>query len=101
MTRYRFSTRSLMIATLVAGFDAAILIQASKLGPGIEFTLFIGSVLLALHLLFPSYLAAAARLNEAPPDRQAGSLLYLGCLVVVIMAIMVPVIVVILLRAKL
>ena len=100
MRRNRWSTRSLMIATAVIGVDSAILIQAGRVGSGIEFLLFIGAALVTLNLLFASYLQAADRINTAPPEKQTEMILSLGCLLVVIMALLVPILVVILLRAE-
>ena len=98
--RWRFSTRSLLIAVAIFGAEAAVVIEADKLGPGIEFTLFIGSVLLMLNLLYPGYLAAADRLNEGTPEEQTGQVLALGCFLVLIMIFLIPVVLVILLRSQ-
>ena len=98
--RNRWSTRNLMTATAVIGVDVAIVIQASRLGPGIEFPLFIAAALITLNLFFISYLKAADRINAAPPEKQTEMILSLGCLLVVMMALLIPVLVVILLRAQ-
>ncbi len=100
MPRFRFSTRGLMVAVAVAGAEGAVLVEAAKLGPGIEFTLFIGSVLLMLDLLVPGYLATAERINRATPEQQAGQVAALGCLVVLLMIFLTPIALVILLRAQ-
>ena len=100
MRRNRWSTRSLMIATAVIGVDSAILIQAGRVGTGIEFLLFIGAALVTLNLFFASYLQAADRINAAPPEKQTEMIVSLGCLLAVIMALLVPILVVILLRAE-
>ncbi len=98
MRRYRISTRTLMLAVAVFAVEGAVIVEAAKLGPGIEFTLFIASVLLMLNILLPSYLAAGQRINEAPPEKQAGELLRLGCFAVLIMFFLIPIVLVILLR---
>ena len=98
---FRLTTRGLMIAVAVLAVEGAILGEAHKLGPGIEFTLFIGSVLGMLDLLVPGYLAAAERINAAPPERQAGELLSIGCLLILIALFTVPISLVILLRNSL
>ena len=89
-----------MIATAVVGVDVAIAIQADRIGPGIEFTLFIAAALVTLNLFFISYLKAADRINAAPPEKQTEMILTLGCLLAVMMALLVPVLLVILLRAQ-
>ncbi len=96
--RYRVSTRSLMLAVAVFAVEGVVLVEATKLGPGIEFTLFIASVFLMLNILVPSYLAAGERINQAPPEKQAGELLRLGCFAVLIMVFLIPIVLVILLR---
>jgi hypothetical protein len=100
MRRRWWSTRGLMIVTAVIGVDAAIVIQAGRIGPGIEFTLFIAAVVVTLNLLFASYLESADRINAAPAEKQTEMILTLGCLLAVIMALLVPVLIVILLRAQ-
>ncbi len=95
----RWSTRGLMIATAVIGVDAAVVVQAARMGPGIEFALFIAAVMGTLNLFLASFLQAADRMNAAPPEKQTEMVLTLGCLLLVIMALLVPVIVVILVRA--
>jgi hypothetical protein len=75
-------------------------IQADRIGPGIEFTLFIAAAMVTLHLFFASYLKAADRINAAPPEKQTEMILTLGCLVVVMMALMVPILIVILIQAQ-
>ncbi len=87
-----------MIAVAVLAVEGFILLEAHKLGPGIEFTLFIGSVLGMLDLLVPGYLASAERINSAPPERQGAELLNLGCLLFLIALFTVPISLVILLR---
>ena len=98
--RKRWSTRGLMILTAVIGVDAAVMIQASRIGPGIEFTLFIGAAMGTLNLFFASYLQAADRMNAAPPEKQTEMVLTLGCLLMVMMALLVPVLLVILVKAQ-
>ncbi len=44
MRRKPWSIRALMILTAVIGVDVALVIQSTRLGPGIEFTLFIAAV---------------------------------------------------------
>ena len=58
-----------MILTAVVAVDVAVLIQSASLGFGIEFPLFIASVLLTLNLFFATYLKAADRMNAAPPEQ--------------------------------
>jgi heme/copper-type cytochrome/quinol oxidase subunit 3 len=99
-SRYRISTRGLMILTAVVGVDAAVVIQAARVGSTIEFTLFIAAAMVTLNLFFASYLKAADRINAAPPEKQTEMILTLGCLVLVMMALLVPVVIVILLRAS-
>lgn len=96
--RLRFSTRSLMIAVAVFAVEGVILVEAHKLGPGIEFTLFIGSALGMLDILIPSYLSAADRINAAPPERQTAELFNVGCLLFLIVMFLVPISLVILIR---
>ena len=98
---FRVTTRGLMGAVAVVAVEVVILIEAHKLGPGIEFTLFIASVLGMLDLLVPGYLAMAERVNSAPPERQAAELFNLGCLLFLIAMFTVPVSLVILLRNSL
>ena len=100
MRRNRWSTRGLMIATAVVGVDAAIVIQADRIGPGVEFTLFIAAALITLNLFFASYLKAADRINTAPPEKQTEMILTLGCLLLVIMVLLIPIVLVILLTAQ-
>ena len=95
---FRLTTRGLMIAVAVLAVEWLILIEAHKLGPGIEFTLFIGSVLGMLDLLVPGYLDAADRINSAPPERQGAEMLNLGCLLFLIAMFTVPISLVILFR---
>ena len=97
----RLTTRGLMIAVAVIAVEIVILAEAHKLGPGVEFTLFIGSVLGMLDLLVPGYLAMAERINAAPPERQAGELFQVGCLLVLIALFTVPISLVILLSNSL
>ena len=94
----RFSTRGLMIAVAVLAVEGVILAEAHKLGPGIEFTLFIGSILGMLDLMVPGYLGAADRINSAPPERQTAELLNVGCLLFLIVMFLVPISLVILIR---
>ncbi len=89
-----------MILTAVVAVDAAVLIQAAGLGFGIEFPLFIAAVLVTLNLFFASYLKAADRINAAPPEKQTEMLLTLGCLVIVIMVLTVPLVFVLLMRGR-
>ncbi len=98
--RNRWSTRNLMLITAAIGVDVAMIIQADRIGPGIEFTLFIGAVMVTLNLFIATYLQAADRINAAPPEKQTEMILSLGCLLAVIMALMVPVLVMILWRAS-
>ncbi len=100
MRRKRWSTRSLMILTAIVAVDAALVVQSTRLGPGIEFTLFITSVVVTLNLFLATFLKSADRMNAAPPEKQTEMVITLGCLLVVIMALMVPVMLVILLRAQ-
>jgi hypothetical protein len=100
MRRIRWSTRSLMIVTAVIGVDAAVVVQAAWVGSTIEFTLFIAAVMGTLNLFFASYLKAADRMNAAPPERQTEMLLTLGCLLMVMMALLVPVVIVLMVRAQ-
>ncbi len=89
-----------MILTAVIGVDVAVVIQADRIGPGIEFTLFIAAVMGTLNLFFASYFEAADRINAAPPEKQTEMILTLGCLVLVIMALMVPILLVILWKPR-
>jgi heme/copper-type cytochrome/quinol oxidase subunit 3 len=89
-----------MVLTAVVGFDGAVLVQAASLGFGIEFPLFIASVLVTLNLFFASYLKAADRINAAPPEKQTETILTLGCLVAVIMILSVPILFVLLMRGR-
>jgi len=95
---FRLTTRGLMIAVAVLAIEWLILLEAHKLGPGIEFTLFIGSVLGMLDLLVPGLLATADRINSAPPGREGAELFKLGCLFFLIALFTVPISLVILLR---
>ena len=97
----RVTTRGLMIAVAVVAVEIVILAEAHKLGLGIEFTLFIGSVLGMLDLLVPGYLAMAERVNSAPPERQAGELVQIGCLLFLIALFTVPISLVILVSQSL
>ena len=92
----RFSTRGMMIAVAVLAVEGVILAEAHKLGPGIEFTLFIGAILGTLDFLVPGYLAAADRINAAPPERQTAELINVGCLLFLIVMFLVPISLVIL-----
>lgn len=93
---FRLTTRGLMIAVAVLAIEWLILLEAHKLGPGIEFTLFIGAILGTLDFLVPGYLAAADRINTAPPERQAAELVNVGCLLFLIVMFLVPISLVIL-----
>ena len=99
-TRNRLTTRALMIITAVVGVDMAVVIQAARVGATVEFTLFIAASMVTLNLFFASYLKAADRINAAPPEKQTEMILSLGCLLMVMMALLVPVVIVILLRAQ-
>jgi hypothetical protein len=99
-SRFRLTTRSLMIATAVIGVDAAVIVQAARVGSTVEFTLFIAAAMITLNLFGASYLKAADRMNAAPPEKQTEMLLSLGCLLMVIMALLLPVTLVLLLRAQ-
>jgi hypothetical protein len=96
MLRKRWTTQSLMIITAVVGVDAAMVVQANRIGPGIEFTLFIAAVMVTLNLFIASFLKSADRMNAVPPEKQTEMVITLGCLLLVIMALMVPVFLVIL-----
>ena len=98
--RNRLSTRALMIVTAVVGVDTAVIIQAARVGATVEFTLFISAAIITLNFFFVSYLKAADRMNAAPPEKQTEMLLSLGCLLMVMMALFVPVVIVILVRAQ-
>ncbi len=100
MRRKPWSIRALMILTAVIGVDVALVIQSTRLGPGIEFTLFIAAVAITLNLFVASFLKSADRMNAAPPEKQTEMVITLGCLLLVIMALMIPVMLVILLRAQ-
>ena len=90
-----------MIGVAVIAVELVILAEAHKLGPGIEFTLFIGSVLGMLDVLVPGYLASAERINSAPPERQAAELFNIGCLLILIALFTVPISLVILVSQSL
>ena len=85
-----------MVAVAVLAVEGVILAEAHKLGPGIEFTLFIGAILGVLDFLVPGYLAAADRINSAPPERQTAELINVGCLLFLIVMFLVPISLVIL-----
>jgi hypothetical protein len=89
-----------MIVTAVVGVDAAVVVQAARVGSTVEFTLFIAAVMGTLNLFFASYMKAADRINAAPPEKQTEMILSLGCLILVMMALLVPVVIVLLLRAQ-
>ena len=95
---FQFTTQGMMIAVAVFAVEGVILVEAHRMGPGIEFTLFIGSVLGVLDFLVPGYLGAAERINSAPPERQTAELLNVGCLLFLIGLFLVPISLVILLR---
>lgn len=98
--RHRISTRGLMILTAIIGVDSAVIVQAARVGETVEFTLFIAAAVVTLNLFFASYMKAADRINAAPPEKQTEMILSLGCLVLVIMALLVPVLVVLMVRAQ-
>jgi hypothetical protein len=100
MLRKRWTTQSLMIITAVVGVDAAMVVQANRIGPGIEFTLFIAAVMVTLNLFIASFLKSADRMNAVPPEKQTEMVITLGCLLLVIMALMVPVFLVILWQTR-
>jgi hypothetical protein len=100
MRRKRWSTQSLMILTAIIAVDVTLVSQASRLGPGIEFTLFIGAVVVTLNLFVATFLKSADRMNAVPPEKQTEMVITLGCLMLVIMALMIPVMLVVLLRAQ-
>ncbi len=56
--------------------------------------------MVTLNLFVASYLESADRINAAPPEKQTEMILSLGCLLAVIMALLIPILVVILLRAE-
>jgi hypothetical protein len=89
-----------MIVTAVVGVDAAMVVQADRIGPGIEFTLFIAAVMVTLNLFIASFLKSADRMNSVPPEKQTEMVITLGCLLLVIMALMVPVFLVILWQTR-
>ncbi len=100
MRRKPWSIRTLMIVTAAVAVDTAVVVQASRIGRGIEFTLFIAATMVTLNLFLASFLKSADRMNAVPPEKQTEMVITLGCLLVVIMALMVPVMLVILLRAQ-
>ena len=87
----RITTRGLMLGLAVLTVEAVILAEAHRLGPGIEFTLFIGAVLGTLDVLVPGYLGVADRINSAPPERQGAELLHLGCLLGLLVLLTLPI----------
>ncbi len=101
MRRFRFSTRSLMLAVAVVAVEWLVLIEAARIGPGVAFTLFMASVLVLLDLLYVGYLAAADQINRAPAEEQAGPMLRLGCFLVLLMIFVIPVALVVLLGGRL
>ena len=100
MRRFRFSTRSLMLAVAVVAVEWLVLVESARIGPGVAFTLFMGSVLVVIDLLYVGYLAAAEQINRAPAEEQAGHMLRLGCFLVLIMIFTIPVALVILLGGR-
>src|SRR5258708_9624955 len=100
MRTRRISTRTLLILTAVVAVDVAVLIQWASLGCGIEFPLFLASVLVMLNLFFATSLKAADRMNAAPPERQTEMVLTLGCLVLILMVLMIPIVFVVLMRGR-
>ena len=56
--------------------------------------------MVTLNFFFVSYLQAAERMNSAPPEKQTEMVLTLGCLLLVMMGLLVPVVIVILVRAQ-
>jgi heme/copper-type cytochrome/quinol oxidase subunit 3 len=100
MQARRISTRSLMILTAVVAVDVAVLIQSASLGFGIEFPLFIASDLVTINMFFASYLKATDRMNAAPPERQTEMVLTLGCLVLILMVLLIPIVFVVLMRGR-
>jgi hypothetical protein len=98
MRRKRWSTRGLMIVTAVVGVDVAVVLQADRIVSRIEFTLFIAATVVTLNLFLASYFEAADRINAAPPEKQTEMIVTLGCLLLVIMALLMPVLIVILLN---
>ena len=99
MTSRRWSLRNLMLLVAVAAVDLAVVAQASRMSTTIEFTLFITAVVITLNLFLASFLQAADRMNAVPAERQTEMVITLGCLLLVIMALTIPVILVILIRA--
>ena len=95
---FRITTRGLMIALAVGTVELVILAEAHKMGPGIEFTLFIGAVLGTLDVLVPGTMNHLDRINTVPPEQQVGELAKLGCLLFMIGLLSVPISLVILLR---
>jgi hypothetical protein len=89
-----------MIVTAAVGVDVAMVIQASRIGPGIEFSLFIAAVMVTLNLFIASFLKAADRMNAVPAEKQTEMVITLGCLMLVIMVLTIPVFLVVLLRAQ-
>lgn len=94
----RITTRGLMIILALGTIEAFILVEAHRIGPGIEFTLFIGAVLGTLDFLVPGMVRYLDRINTAPPERQTEVLLGLGCLVILGSLLTIPVAMVLLLR---
>jgi hypothetical protein len=88
-----------MIVTAIVAVDSAVVVQSARLSTGVEFPLFIAAVVVTLNLFLGSFLKAADRMNAVPPEKQTGMVVTLGCLLLVIMALMIPVMLVILLRA--
>lgn len=95
---FRLTTRGLMIALAIGTVEAFVLVEAHRIGPGIEFTLFIAAVLGTLDFLVPGITSYLDRVNNAAPEQQTGALLGLGCLLVVVALLTVPVSMVLLLR---
>ena len=100
MRPFRFSIRSLMVVVAVVAVEWLVVVESARMGLGTAFTLFIGSALALLDILYAGFLAAADRVNRTAPEDQAGPMFQMGCFLALIMIFSIPVALVVLLAAK-
>jgi uncharacterized membrane protein len=94
----RVTTRGLMLGVAVLAVELVVLAESHRIGPGVEFTLFMGAVLVTLDFLVPGLLAYVDRVNAVPAERQGAELFNLGCLLFLVSLLIIPVALVLMLR---
>jgi hypothetical protein len=95
MRRFRISIRGLMLATLIVGFDVAVLARFRKHDLfGDDGGILIGVLLASLNVLPFAYAWIIAKLARTPQEDQSPWILSLGCLLAAVLVLAAPILVV-------